>query len=260
MKLLSKSQKYALMSIIIFSDVQRVYIRQHLKKKKRIFPHFQNCIWGCQALFAFADRFCKIPCILQFGGPKLFFSPLPLHFSGCHRFADCVRVFSGRTVTHFWGRGVRAGWWRRMMSSPLSTQSSSCACLRAGASVSSFCTEVTSLACCTFICDVTVSTLTACPTRLSVLHLSVILQHCARLRDRDNDQGGQSVTINSTHAVAAITFTLMPVTWYPLPKILGKMLRCFKKHKFWTHWCNIRTLNGFNLVLFPNVFAANLVE
>lgn len=57
------------------------------------------------------------------------------------------------------------------------------------------------------------------PVSLSVRHLPVILQHCARLRDGNSDQEGQTVTINYTRAVAAITLPLMPVTWCPFPKV-----------------------------------------
>lgn len=105
-----------------------------------------------------------------------------------------------------------------MMSSPLSSQSSSCAFLKASASVLSSCSEVTYLVCCTFLYDLTVM-LMASPTRLSVSPSATAALRSIQMY-RNCDQGGQTVTINYTRSVAAITSALMPVTRFPLPRIL----------------------------------------
>ncbi len=147
-------------------------------------------------LFSISDiqnRFCKIPCTLQFEGPKLIFSSLPLH--GLPSLADCARVFSGQQWLI-----LREG------ACELSGDAGGChfpsrsshPVVRVVESErASFCAEVTSLAHCSFIWDVFVCTLTVSPTRpisLSVRHLSVPL----RSRDRKLIKGGQTVTRNYT--------------------------------------------------------------
>lgn len=144
-------------------------------------PYFQNCISGFQALFSCSDsqnRFCKIPCTLQYGGANLPFSPLPSTFLAAIALLT-VREFSQEQQWLTFKGGA--------CELCLVTQDdvSRCVCLRASASVSSFCAEVTSLARCSFICDVIVCTLTASPTRLLVSLSAICLSHCSTALDSE---------------------------------------------------------------------------
>lgn len=186
-------------------------------------PYFQNCISGFQALFSCSDsqnRFCKIPCTLQYGGANLPFSPLPSTFLAAIALLT-VREFSQEQQWLTFKGGA--------CELCLVTQDDVISSLEVRVFESKRVCVI--ILCWGYIscslqfhlwCDcLYVDSVSHSPVSLSVRHLSVTLQHCAWLRDRNCDQGGQTVTINYTRAEAAITLALMPVTRYSLLKILG---------------------------------------
>ncbi len=138
--------------------------------------------------------------------------------TGCHRFADCARVFSGTTVTHFWGRG-RASCLvtRDDVISPLEAVIQLCVWLRASEHHSVLRLHLSLTAVSSWMW---LSVHWQC---LPLAHQSLRPPSVCRtaLERQKIDQGGQTVTRNYTHAEAAITLALMPVTQYSLLKILG---------------------------------------
>ncbi len=131
-------------------------------------------------LFSISDiqnRFCKIPCTLQFEGPKLLFSSLPLHWlpSLCWLCESFLRNNSDSLLREgACELSGDAGWCH------FPSRSSHPVVRMVESERASFCAEVTSLAHCSFIWDVFVCTLTVSPTRPSVSPSAICLSHCAR--------------------------------------------------------------------------------
>lgn len=147
---------------------------------------------------------------LQFGDPKL---PCCLPFAGCYRLADCARVLKRVTQEQQWlsfkvGGGGRGVWWRRMTSS-LESVIQLCVCLKDSMSVIIlFCGYVSCFRSFHLWCDWQHLLLPHLPS----VCLSDVLQRCssAQRQERCSDQEEQTVIMNYTHLVAAVTLALMP--------------------------------------------------